>query len=269
MPLPDLNRDPYPHLPRILVVEATDHNAARQAYPTDPRTFLLGQDPVLNTVLPPASANAFYLFQPDPLSIPTSISNKLFSFVGFHLPDLVSAEHALAQVNSYIHPAVPPQSPPKLTHAYIQGLFGSPSEELRERNVGVQDYVQPARYGGIDAMHAWTLGATGRLQTLYLLESGWWPDHVEFNPASIFEYQSSPQPGELLPWVQHGTATLGVILASMNTQGHRRGMVGIAHEANARIARAVPGEILPPAQIGSMVADAALGGRDSVVLLEM
>jgi hypothetical protein len=281
----NIDRDPYPRHRRNLVVQVADHAGIRSAYENDsamnPRSYILGLDPSLDSALP-ESYPAQLLFRPD-IELPTGVGNDLYSFVAFPVSDLGEARIWKDKIRSRIG-----ESSKVLARCYIQGLFGSSSvvvEAWDERDVGLQDYLQPARYGGIDAMFAWSHGAKGQDETLFVMESGCWCDHLEFmsEPASASGLGSSsvttPFPGpepdpDLLHSRQHGTSTLGVVLATENTRDLRKGVVGIAHQAKAQVSLVAPGCWDSSPQFSNMVATVlnrhfSSNVIGSVVLLEM
>jgi hypothetical protein len=115
--------DPYPDIPRNLVVKVANPEMLRKAYHDNPDmipwNWLVDQDPDLRAVLP--DFDSFLLFTPTP-PIPPGIDDDLFSFLAFRFPNLPAAQNALAILTAY-----QPKKRSILSGTYIQGQNRSPS----------------------------------------------------------------------------------------------------------------------------------------------
>jgi subtilisin family serine protease len=281
-------KDPFPHLPRNLLIHLSDYELAARSYADGTRTpkeFLLSVSEAFNDVLEGADDGQF-VFQPEKQAASRLIDPalqddtdkslvELFGYLVFRYPNLPAVEGALgiiagSQVLKDVGPGKILAAP-----ARVQGFLGAPSSPVPgtiEREIGQQDYLQPARFGGIDALHAWSMSATGAGETIYVVESGVWIDHPDFADAAsgtkaVSTPYSGPEPSPLLPhYKPHGTATVGILVATANTNGVRQGMVGIAHEAKARVALLAPGPMKDTAQLSNMVTKMLTGPPPSRAL---
>lgn len=277
--------DPHPLLPRNVVLRSAQPLSARQAFfnKETPRRFLISQDGGLDAVLPQGQDGVF-LFHPDIDGVEGPVFDELFSYVAFTVQSLHEAELLAERVAQF---AGKDDKKSLFRDYYIQGYFGSPSgpPALSERDIGRQNYLLPARYGGIDAVHAWVRDARGQDEIVYVLESGCWTEHDDFlvttTSSATLRSVSNPFPGppptpDLMHSRQHGTATLGIMVATQDTLSVRRGIAGIAHAATAEVALMAPGLLRDTKQFSAMVAKVhtvAAGnpakGEGAIILLEL
>lgn len=292
----DTALDPTPHFPRTVVVELARPSDVRTAFIeaattnaaiTSPKKILINSDPDFEDVLK-MGGEGYYLFEPDPAMVPPGQAfDELFVFVGFVVPDLAAAIELKQLLDDLCEKRIKeaPKSEPIIRSVFIQGYFFSASGSAAsyERRIGRQDYLLAARYGGVDGLHAWSKMATGAGEVIYVLEADCWLDHQDFIINGTVQPPTRsvlPTPGpapmpDLLHCRQHGTAALGILVATRNTLGVRQGIVGIAHDATAQVALALPGPWSNPVQFSNMVATIyakALSdptkGAGAIVLLE-
>jgi hypothetical protein len=115
-------------------------------------------------------------------------------------------------------------------YAYLAGAPGPPPAVTPDEDSDNQGYLDPAP-GAIDAEFAWASidpGGAGEGIQFIDLEQGWALDHEDLQDAGITLLS-----GENRSYLDHGTSTLGVVVAFDHDNGF--GITGIASKASARV----------------------------------